>query len=208
MIMNFFEEKNLPYRYIHFPRTESPFYGEMVARFLRGDFGSNDTVDPYLVAMLYAGDRRDAAPEIREWLEKGFIVLLDRYVYSNIAFQCAKLIDLEKQVELRNWILELEFAHHAIPRPAVNILLDVPFSFQKGKLLGGRMGQERDYLHGMRDIHEEDLDFQQRVRDMYLWQAGSCSDLKVIDCNDATGGMLPPNAVFAEIQQVIEPIIL
>lgn len=208
MIMNFFDERKLPYRYIHFPRTESPFYGEMVARFLRGDFGSIDTVDPYLVAMLYAGDRRDAAPEIREWLEKGFVVLLDRYVYSNIAFQCAKLGEPEKQKELRNWILDLEFIHHAIPRPAVNILLDVPFSFQQGKLQEGRTGKERDYLRGMRDIHEEDLDFQRRVRNMYLWQAGSCHDLKVIDCNDASGGMLPPEAVFNGIRQVIEPIIL
>jgi dTMP kinase len=207
MIMDYFEQRNLPYRYIHFPRTEAPFYGEMVARFLRGDFGSIDRVDPYLVAMLYAGDRRDAASELREWLNQGIIVLLDRYVYSNIAFQCAKISDPAAQAALRDWILELEFTHHAIPRPAINILLDVPFSFTKGKLEGGRTGQEREYLRGLRDIHEEDLDFQQRVRNMYLWQAASCDDLKVIDCNDAQGGMLPPGAVFSKIQSVIQPII-
>lgn len=208
MIMNFFEERKLPYRYIHFPRTESPFYGEMVARFLRGDFGSINTVDPYLVAMIYAGDRRDAAPEIREWLDKGFIVLLDRYVYSNIAFQCAKLDNPEKQEALRQWILDLEFSHHAIPRPAVNILLDVPFSFTAGKLQADRNGEERAYLRGKQDIHEEDLGFQQRVRNMYHWQAGLSDDLKVIDCHDAaSGGMLPPEAVFARIRQVIEPIM-
>ena len=43
--------------------------------------------------MLYAGDRKDASDKIREWLEKKKIVLLDRYTYSNIAYQCAKIDD-------------------------------------------------------------------------------------------------------------------
>ncbi len=70
----------------------------------------------------------------------------------------------------------------------MNILLDVPFSFTKNKLSGVREGSEREYLRGMRDIHEEDLDFQKRVREMYLWQAQTCSDLKIINCVDDTGG--------------------
>ncbi len=41
--------------------------------------------------MLYAGDRKDAGDQINAWLAEGYTVLLDRYVYSNIAFQCAKL---------------------------------------------------------------------------------------------------------------------
>ena len=40
--------------------------------------------------MLYAGDRKDAAPMIEAWLEEKYYVILDRYTYSNIAYQCAK----------------------------------------------------------------------------------------------------------------------
>jgi GAF domain-containing protein len=43
------------------------------------------------VALLFAGDRADAASRIREWLAQGKAVILDRYVYSNVGFQCAKL---------------------------------------------------------------------------------------------------------------------
>ena len=75
--------------YIHFPRYDAPVYGDLIARFLRGDFGDNDTVHPQLVALLFAEDRHGAAPLIREALEAGKTVLLDRYVYSNIAYQCA-----------------------------------------------------------------------------------------------------------------------
>ena len=32
--------------YIHFPRYDAPVYGELISRFLRGDFVTNDTVHP------------------------------------------------------------------------------------------------------------------------------------------------------------------
>jgi dTMP kinase len=199
LIMKHLESSGIRYRYLHFPRTGSPYFGELIARFLRGDFGSLESVDPYLVAMLYAGDRKDAAEEINKWLAEGYTVLLDRYVYSNIAFQCAKLKDRLQQEQLRQWILDLEFSYYQIPKPQINILLDVPFDFTRNKLTGERDGSERDYLKGLRDIHEEDLDFQKRVRDIYLWQAGLCSDLKIISCVDTQGGMLSPEGIFSKI---------
>jgi dTMP kinase len=199
LIMKHLEEKGILYQYIHFPRTDAPVYGELIARFLRGDFGNLQSVDPYLVALMYAGDRMDAATTIREWLHQGFLVLLDRYVYSNIAFQCAKLLRPEERERLRDWILEMEYGYNKIPKPDLNILLDVPFSFTRNKLSGIRSGSERDYLMGQRDIHEEDLDFQKRVRDIYLWQAQTCSDLKIINCTDEKGDMHPPEVIFSRI---------
>ena len=56
---------------LHFPRFEAPVYGDLIARFLRGEFGGIDQVNPYLVALLYAGDRADAARMIRGWLAEG-----------------------------------------------------------------------------------------------------------------------------------------
>jgi dTMP kinase len=199
LIMQHLEGKGIQYRYVHFPRTDAPVYGELIARFLRGDFGSLKSVDPYLVALMYAGDRMDAAATIRKWLRQGFLVLLDRYVYSNIAFQCAKVARQDEQERLRDWILELEYGYNKIPKPDLNILLDVPFSFTRNKLTAERTGNERDYLLGQRDIHEEDLDFQKRVRDLYLWQAQTCSDLKIINCTDGKGAMHPPAIIFSKI---------
>jgi dTMP kinase len=89
MLQNFFTNMGFSNEYLHFPRTDAPYFGELIARFLRGEFGSLNEVDPYLVAMLYAGDRKDASEMISRWLDEGKIVLLDRYTYSNIAYQCA-----------------------------------------------------------------------------------------------------------------------
>ncbi|MBP5487873.1 MAG: thymidylate kinase, partial [Bacteroidales bacterium] len=72
--------------YIHFPRYDAPVYGDLISRFLRGDFGSNETVHPQLVALLFAEDRHGASPIMKKTLSEGGFVLLDRYVYSNIAY--------------------------------------------------------------------------------------------------------------------------
>jgi dTMP kinase len=196
LLKDFFSEKGYNCEYLHFPRTETPFFGELIARFLRGEFGSLNNVDPYLVAMLYAGDRKDASKMISNWLSEGNIVLLDRYTYSNIAYQCAKLQDVSHQDKLMDWILTLEFNHFAIPKPDINIFLDVPFAFTEKNLTKTRTGIDRSYLNGTRDIHEESMIFQKKVRDIYLRVSGSDDHLAVIDCSNSNGAMLTPSEIF------------
>jgi dTMP kinase len=154
--------------------------------------------------MLYAGDRKGAADLISNWLKKGIIVLLDRYTYSNIAYQCAKVEEELKQEELRKWILSLEFSHFAIPKPDMNIFLDVPFSFTEKKLSAFRAGDDRTYLNGSRDIHEDNLTFQRKVRDIYLKIALNDDRLFVVDCTNNFGTMLAPDKVFNLIIELIQ----
>lgn len=203
LLKDFFLKQGYNCEYLHFPRTDTPYFGELIARFLRGEFGSNNDVDPYLVAMLYAGDRKDASDIITDWLKKGNIVILDRYTYSNIAYQCAKLTDWNKQFELMNWILKLEFEHFAIPKPDLNIFLDVPFTFTETKLSNRRSGNDRNYLNGGHDIHESSLSFQKKVRDMYLRVAEKDKRLAVINCISKEGGMLFPEEIFEKIVNLI-----
>jgi dTMP kinase len=202
LLKDFFSKKGYTCEYLHFPRTEAPYFGELIARFLRGEFGSLNDVDPYLVAMIYAGDRRDASDQIREWLSNGKVVLLDRYTYSNIAYQCAKFQETAAQEELMRWILSLEFEHFAIPQPDLNIFLDVPHSFTEKKLLNSRSGDDRSYLNGARDIHEESLVFQKKVRDIYMKVSKSDKRLAVVDCGNMNGEMLSPDEIFRSIIKV------
>jgi len=203
LLREFFTGRGLRSEYLHFPRTDAPYFGELIARFLRGEFGTLNEVDPYLVAMLYAGDRKDAAGKISSWLEKNKLVLLDRYTYSNIAYQCAKIDDKRSQEKLMNWILKLEFDHFAIPRPDLNIFLDVPFSFTEQNLSSARKGEDRSYLNGTRDIHEESLKFQKSVRDIYLRVAASGQSIAVVNCTGKSGEMLPPGKIFDNIIKII-----
>jgi dTMP kinase len=203
LLNEFFLKKGHNCEYMHFPRTDTPFFGELIARFLRGEFGSLNEVDPYLVAMLYAGDRKDAAEIIRGWLRDGKIVLLDRYTYSNISYQCAKLADGNDRENLRKWIMTLEFDHFLIPKPDLNIFLDVPAAFAEQNLTKTREGDDRNYLNGTRDIHEENMGFQKTVRDIYLKVSESDDTLAVIDCSSKKGTMLTPSEIFNLILNVL-----
>lgn len=190
--------------YVHFPRYDAPVYGDLISRFLRGDFGSNESVHPQLVALLFAEDRHGAAPAMKETLEKGGVILLDRYVYSNIAYQCAKLKDEQEAEELRDWIFNTEYGDFDLPKPDLNIFLDVPISFVESKLKADRAGDDRDYLAGGQDIHEADIEFQKRVRAIYQRQCEIDPKFIRIDCSDEYGMMLPPGAIFEKVKAVVD----
>ena len=191
--------------YIHFPRYDAPVYGGLISKFLRGAFGSIESVHPQLVALLFAEDRHGCAPRMRSVLDAGGTVLLDRYVYSNIAYQCAKLSDAAEAQELRDWIFKTEYEDFGIPKPDLNIFLDVPISFVEGSLAKNREADaDRSYLAGNQDIHEADIAFQKRVRDIYVEQARRDSSFIVIDCSDSEGQMLPAENIFEKIRTVYE----
>ena len=189
---------------LHFPRFEAPVYGDLIARFLRGEFGGIDQVNPYLVALLYAGDRADAARIIRGWLAEGKVVIVDRYVYSNVGYQCAKVADTEARKALKEWILTTEFGEFKIPQPDLSLFLDVPFKFTERKLTTVREGDDRDYLQGGEDIHEASLDLQRAVRQVYLDAATTDEALFVIDCSNGADEMDSPEAIHKRIIATIQ----
>ena len=190
--------------YVHFPRYDAPVYGDLISRFLRGDFGSNEAVHPQLVALLFAEDRHGAAPAMKEILANGGAILLDRYVYSNIAYQCAKLNDEQQAERLRDWIFNTEYGDFALPKPDLNIFLDVPIRFVESKLKADRAGDDRYYLDGAQDIHEADIEFQKRVRAIYRRQCELDPKFIRIDCSDEYGMMLPPGAIFEKVKAVVD----
>lgn len=196
-----------PMEYIHFPRYNAPVYGDLISRFLRGDFGSNETVHPQLVALLFAEDRHGASRDMKDVLSRGGTVLLDRYVYSNVAYQCAKLSDPEESERLREWILNTEFGAFDLPRPDLNIFLDVPIDFVENSLEKNREGSDRAYLRGARDIHEASIEFQKKVKDIYLRQASLDPGFIPVDCKDADGKMLPPDEIFVKIKNLTDSLL-
>ncbi|MFH1409022.1 MAG: dTMP kinase [Nanoarchaeota archaeon] len=147
--------------FFDFPVYES-FYGKLVGRYLRGEFGSLDEVSPEFAALLYALDRRAEREKIVSALEAGKIVLCNRYVPSNLAYQGAK-IPVESQGEFISWVEEMEYQVHGMPKPDQVIFLDVPAVV--GQRLVDKKGR-RDYVDG-RDLHEENTDYLQSVVLLY-----------------------------------------
>ena len=152
----------------------------------------------------YAGDRADAARMIRGWLAEGKVVIVDRYVYSNVGYQCAKVADAEARKALKEWILNTEFGEFNIPQPDLSLFLDVPFKFTERKLTTVREGDDRDYLQGGEDIHEASLDLQRAVRQVYLDAAVTDEALRVIDCSNGADEMDSPEAIHQRIVATLQ----
>jgi dTMP kinase len=193
-------------KFLHFPRFDAPVFGELIAKFLRGDLGDVHAVNPYIVALLFAGDRQAAAAAVRQWTAEGYVVLVDRYVYSNIGYQCAKLHAAEEKQALRAWILHLEYDYFRIPKPDMTLFLDVPLTHVEQKLEAHREGDDRTYLQGKKDIHEASLHLQEQVRNVYLEQPALDPTFHLIDCG-GNGKILPAETIFEKIKYTINTLI-
>ncbi|MEA1873380.1 MAG: dTMP kinase [Bacteroidota bacterium] len=203
MLRQYLENEGVNYEYLHFPSTVSPVYGDLIARFLRGDLGKIDEVHPYLVALLFAGDRHDAAKTIEAWKAENKLVLVDRYVYSNIAYQCAKLESEKAQLELMEWILKTEYDYFKIPKPNINLFLKVPLEFVESRLTQQRQGNDRLYLQGKGDIHEADIQFQKKVRAVYELAMKTHDDITAVNCTNETGEMASAKEIFLRIKAIL-----
>lgn len=203
LLTKYLESKNEKTKFVHFPRSNQGVFGELIAKFLRGEFGEVKNVHPQLVALLFAEDRKAFAATINEWLRDGYFVLVDRYVLSNIAFQCAKLNSHEEKEYLRNWILDFEYQYNQIPKPQFSIYLDVPFSFVTSALEKRRANEDRDYLQGKDDIHEKDTSLQQAVKKEYEAMVAADDTINRITCCNEAGSMRSKEEIHAEIIQLV-----
>ena len=70
---------------IEFPNYENK-YSLFVKEYLNGKFGKD--VDPYVVSVFFSLDRFAIyKSKIKNYLDDGYVVICDRYVYSNLIYQ-------------------------------------------------------------------------------------------------------------------------
>jgi dTMP kinase len=162
-----------------FPQYDS-WFGKMVGQFLNGDFGPLDAVDPHFTALLYAGDRFEAKPKLEEALRNGQIVLVDRYIGSNLAHQTAR-VPAEQRDTFRRWIEHLEYGIYDLPREDLILYLRVPPS-EAQKLVIQKSA--RNYTAAKQDIQEASLRHLEQAADMYDLLARQAPWV-TIECFDA-----------------------
>lgn len=193
LLLEFFKKNKIPVSYISFPRYKESLWGKMVARYLAGDFGNGDEVDPYLASMLYAGDRLSAADQIKKWLSDGKVVVCNRYVGSNLAHMGAKIKSASWRIKIKyiKWLEKLEYEENKIPREDLVIFLHVPVDVSRN-LIGDRK----------LDIHEKDLNYLEKVVQVYKELAESRKNWERIDCT-ASGKILRPEEIHKKVLEVL-----
>ena len=131
-------------------------------------------VDPKVASLYYAADRKYNIGKINELLEKGINVILDRYVYSNMAHQGGKILDDEKRVEMYNFIETLEFNLLELPQVDIAIFLHMPLNCSK-ILKQGRVEAA--------DQHEKDDDHLRQAEKVYL-ELADRYNFSTIECGN------------------------
>lgn len=200
LLTSYLTSHNISHQHIDFPRYEDNIYGKLIGRYLNGEFGSTKELSPYLVSLMYAGDRMIAGPQIEEWLAKANLVIANRYVPSNKAFSGAVLAK-EKRDEFFDLLDEIEYKTNNIPKEDLVIVLYVdPVIAQKNidtKEVRSYLGEKK------RDLHEKDLSYQQEVVNVYLSLAKKYDNWEVIHCceNDR---MLPRGTIHQNILDVLK----
>jgi dTMP kinase len=137
-------------------------------------------VDPHFAALLYAGDRFECKQPIVSALEKGMIVLADRYVASSLAHQAARAAP-EKRGEFRAWIEHLEYSIYGLPREDLVLYLRLPP--RDAQTLVAKKSA-RAYTDSAHDILESNIRHLQAAADMYD-ELARAANWKTVECFDA-----------------------
>ena len=164
---------------LSFPRYEHTRFGKEIGRFLNGEFGPLEQVHPFLAATLYAGDRYESRNVLLSALELSDVVVLDRYVASNLAHQGSRLDSPDERHNLTQRICDLEFTTYALPAPDLTILLDI--SGQTARQLVGKKSA-RSYTDREADLQEENVSYLESVRQAYLELSADQPDWRVVHC--------------------------
>lgn len=153
---------------------------------IRGLLLHGDHVAPRAEALLYAADRaHHVATVVRPALERGDVVVQDRYLDSSVAYQGAgRVLDPEEVRGLSTWATEGLL-------PDLTILLDLDPAAARARR-GDRAAEDR--------LESEEDDFHARVRAAFLaLAAASPGRFVVVDA------ARPADEVAATIRAAVEP---
>ena len=144
--------------YHHFPSYGS-VGASLVEAYLKGDLGKREEIGPYAISSFYAVDRfYTYHNKLKDALNSGKIVLLDRYTTSNMAHQGSKILDKDERFYMYQWIDKLEYWLLGLPKPDKTIFLHMPYEYSL------KLEKTRDVL----DEHEKDSNYLKRSEEAYI----------------------------------------
>ncbi len=165
-------------------RFQLPFYesptGQIIANPYLGKDGHSwfkegaAHVDPYVSSLYYVADRVYNMDRVRKAMKEYDYVVLDRYLYSNMAHHGCKLPPKER-TKFFNFISTLEFDMLNMPKPDLNLFLYVP-SDVVAELKKGRSEKP--------DGHEKDQKYLKEAEKTYL-EIAKKYNFKQINCSRA-----------------------
>ncbi len=187
---------------LDFPRYRETAFGALVGLYLDGRFGGLDEVSPYFAAMLYAGDRLQSRELIDATLAANDLVVVDRYVASNIVYNGVKLPPADRATFIEHFV-EIEHGVFGLPVPDLYLLVDITPG-RAAELV--RRKAKRSYTDKVSDLHEADSGYLGACRRFYRELADQRfgAPWLVVPVVDEAGELRPPDAIADQVWDAID----
>lgn len=131
-------------------------------------------VNPKVSSLYYAADRLYNIGIINRLLDNGSNVILDRYVYSNLAHQGGKIDNKEERIKMYNWLDKLEFDLLKLPQADIKIFLYMPYDVSL-KLKQGREEAPDQHEASMQHLLNAEKSYKE-IAEIYDFKTIICSE--------------------------------
>lgn len=201
---------------LSFPNYESNS-SYFVNEYLQGNYGECSEVDEKECTLLYAVDRYDTIKKnnVKELLEEGYYIIMDRYIGSNLIFQTAKIFNREKDIiddndigittglidskinDYIEWALDLELNILNLPKWDKVIYMNMPLNISYPLM------KERDLKNGKEeDGHESNKQFLQCV-EMNAIRLCDKLNWNIVNCVDSGNNIRSEEDIFDNIKHIL-----
>jgi len=182
---------------LDFPRYKHTVIGKLLRECLDGKRGDFLHIDPRIASTLYAVDRFETKGTIEEWLEEGRVVILDRYVSSNMLHQGSKIEDEAELTEFLGWLDNLEHGVFGLPRPDLILYFNVDPE-ERIKMLQHASDKRENVL----DLAETNLEHQKRTDETARRVIEGLNNWQNVDCMK-DGGMRTREDIHEEVYKIV-----
>ncbi len=167
---------------VDFPEYDKNFFGKFIGECLTDEKYKFKETHPKIISALYAADRWESSKQIGAWIEKGYIVIANRYVSANQIHQGGKIHSEKERKDFLAWLDRMEYGAFKIPRPNIVIYLSLPIAIVN-KLIAERDSKEKRAYKGKKnDVHESDPKHLENARKSALKLIKELNNFVQIDC--------------------------
>ena len=138
---------------IKFPNYLS-LTGQVISNYLEGKF--REDLNPWLIAGIFDADKFEYSTVLKHHITRNQVVLLDRYVMSNIAYSVNRIKDSTPEYVI-DQLLYLNYTVFQLPKPDITFVLDSDMDNYI------KVHKERD----RKDILENDFELMANCRSTY-----------------------------------------
>lgn len=206
LLVERFKKEKIKVATIDFPQYENNFFGKFIGHCLTERYYDFLKVHPKIASVIYAADRFESSKKIENWINKGYVIVCDRFVSSNKIHQGSKIKNNKKRESFLAWLDEMEHKVFKIPRPNKIIYLNVPVSVSK-KLLQEKMATDKKkYLKGKTDLVEKDIEYTKNSHKTAMWLAKIDKTFYPIECAK-DGKLRSIDSIHEEIFSYVKKLI-